>query len=436
MLSRQKITGSLIAISTILVAIVAILFVSSATSEAAGAPERFIVTFEEGDFVNGKAKDALQNNGGQVLRDINLIHGFVVSVPEQALAGISNIAGVKSIEKDVQVFAQKPPSGCQPWPDCKDGSGTDSGSNQPPQTLDWGVDRIDADLAWPTSLGAGVKVAVIDTGIDKDHEDLVSNIKGGINFVISQKGPAWKRVLDPNQWNDDNGHGTHVAGTIAAVDNEIGVIGVAPEADLYAVKVLDAGGSGYISDVISGIDWSVDNDMDVINMSLGCDCNLVALEDAVNNAHDAGVVVVASAGNSGDGNGLTNDVIYPAKYDSVIAVAATASDDSTPSWSSEGSEVELAAPGRSILSTWNDGLYNTISGTSMASPHVAGTVALLLATPIVGSYDTNGNSMWDPEEVRARLIDTADDLGSVGHDNFYGYGLVDAEESVTGIETN
>ncbi|KKT82676.1 MAG: Subtilisin [Candidatus Giovannonibacteria bacterium GW2011_GWC2_44_9] len=118
-------------------------------------------------------------------------------------------------------------------------------------------------------------------------------------------------------------------------------------------------------------------------------------------------------------------MIYPAKYSSVIAVAATAVDDSTPSWSAEGEEVELAAPGVSIRSTWNDGLYNTISGTSMASPHVAGVVALML-----------GAGVLSPAEVRAALQATADDLGATGHDNFYGYGLVDAEESTTGSQTN
>jgi len=223
---------------------------------------------------------------------------------------------------------------------------------------------------------------------------------------------------------DDNGHGSHVAGIVAAVDNEIGVIGVAPQASLWAVKVLDKGGSGYISDVIAGIEWSITNGMDVINMSLGASSDIQAMHDAVDFAYTAGIVVVASAGNSGDGDGATNEVGYPAKYSSVIAVAATAYDDSTPTWSSEGAEVAVAAPGVNIRSTWNDGLYNTKSGTSMASPHVAGTVALMLGSGILSV------------EVRTILQTTADDLGDVGFDNFYGYGLVDVEESVTGAETN
>lgn len=393
-------------------------------------PQRLIVTFEEGDIVNEGAREALENAGGQVLKELPLVNGFVVLIPEQARGGISALAGVQAVEEDARVFALKPPGGCDPWPDCKNDDGGDSDPVQPAEVLEWGVDRIDADLAWGTSRGAGVNVAVIDTGIDKDHEDLVNNIKGGVNFVAPQNGPPWQRVADPDKWDDDNGHGTHVAGIIAAVDNEIGVIGTAPEAHLYGVKVLDSSGAGYLSDVIDGIDWSISNGMDVINMSLGCDCDTTALKDAVDAAYAAGVVVVAAAGNSGDGDGLTNEVIYPAKYASVIAVAATASDDSTPSWSSEGAEVEIAAPGVDVRSTWNDGLYKTISGTSMASPHVAGAVALILATTVPAEHDADSDGVWDPSEVRSVLAATADDLGTAGHDHFYGHGLVDAEESV------
>jgi subtilisin len=116
--------------------------------------------------------------------------------------------------------------------------------------LPWGVGRIDAEWAWNSSRGSEIKVAVVDTGIDADHPDLVANLEGGVNFVSK---PWWKPA-DPNRWDDDNGHGTHVAGIIAAADNKIGVIGVAPEASLYAVKVLDQSGSGYVSSIIAGID--------------------------------------------------------------------------------------------------------------------------------------------------------------------------------------
>ncbi|MBI2626123.1 MAG: S8 family peptidase [Candidatus Nealsonbacteria bacterium] len=377
-------------------------------SNAAGNPQRVIITFEHA--VNEEARAALSNLGGRVIKDLELVNGLAVLLPSEAAVKQARVlAGVKKVEEDAMVFAVAKP----PW-----AGGGDSG--QPAEVLEWGVDRIDADLAWASSRGFGVNVAIIDTGIDKDHADLVGNLKGGVNFV--SKSPA--KPADPNKWDDDNGHGTHVAGIVAAVDNEIGVIGTAPEAYLWAVKVLDRNGSGYISDVIDGINWAVNNGMRVVNMSLGTASDIQALHDAVDAAYNAGLVLVAAAGNSGDGNGTTNEVIYPAKYSSVIAVAATASDDSTPYWSSEGEEVELAAPGVDIRSTWNDGLYNTISGTSMATPHVAGTVALMLK-----------DSVLSPAEVRAALQAAADDLGAPGRDNFYGYGLVDTEESVTGVQT-
>jgi subtilisin family serine protease len=363
--------------------------------------------------------------GGHVLKELPLVNGMVVLLPSQsAVVEAAGFAQITRVEADVRVHALKPPGGCDPWPSCKDDDSEDE--TQPSETLEWGVDRIDAELVWDASpsaaTGVGVDVAVVDTGIDQDHADLIANIAGGINFVEASSGPPWARTADPAAWDDDNGHGTHVAGIVGAVDNDIGVIGTAQQTNLWGVKVLDKNGAGYLSDVIDGITWSINNDMEVINMSLGTTSDSPSLHDAVDAAYDAGVVVVAAAGNSGDGDGSTNDVEYPAKYDSVIAVAATSDTDSTPSWSSEGAEIEVAAPGVDVRSTWNDGGYHTISGTSMASPHTAGVVALLLSA----------DGTLSPAEVRAKLQATADDLGASGFDVFYGYGLVDAEEAVIG----
>lgn len=398
-------------------------------SAANGGQERVIVTFEHD--VNERARGALQSRGGEIIKELSIVNGIVAVVPEQAIRGLGSISGVKSVEKDVRVYAIHHRDGHNGGPGNNGGGDDDGSTTQPAETLEWGVDRIDADLAWVTGRGAGIKVAIIDTGIDKDHEDLKANIKGGENFVASKNGPPHKRTVKSGEWDDDNGHGTHVAGIVAATDNEIGVIGVAPDAHLYGVKVLDSSGSGYLSDVIDGIGWSVNNGMDVVNMSLGSSSDSPSLREAVDAAYAAGVVLVAAAGNSGDGDGTTNRVNYPAKYASVIAIAATDSNDNTPTWSSEGEEVELAAPGADIRSTWNDGLYKTISGTSMASPHAAGVVALVLVTGIPAEYDANSNGTWDPAEVRVALRDSAEDLGTAGHDNFYGHGLIDAQASVT-----
>lgn len=364
---------------------------------AQGNPNRVIVTFKEG-VVNENARQALETVGGVVVRELPSINSMSVILPDNASEkALKGLFGVERVEEDAIVYATKSSGG-------KPGGSTPP----PPQVLDWGVDRIDAELSLNT--GVGVKVAVIDTGIDADHPDLFDNLKGGVNFV--SKG---RRGADPTKWDDDNGHGTHVAGTIAGVNNTIGVVGVAQNAELYAIKSLDGRGSGYLSDIISGLEWAVANDMDVVNMSLGTKSDIQAFHDAVDVAYNAGVVLVAAAGNSGDGDPNTNNVEYPAKYSSVIAVGATDINDNSPYWSSEGEEVEVSAPGVNIYSTYKGGVYATMSGTSMASPHVAGVVALLLQ-----------NNPLTPTEVRTVLQTTADDLGAPGHDNVYGYGLVDA----------
>jgi hypothetical protein len=238
---------------------------------------------------------------------------------------------------------------------------TPSGS----QTIQWGVARIGAPDAWATSTGNGVKVGVIDTGVSRTHPDLQGNIAGCVSFIV---GVA--------TCEDDNGHGSHVSGIIAALNNGIGVVGVAPDAKIYALKTLDKNGSGYLSDIISALDWSVANGIQVVNMSLGTSSDIQSFHDAVIRAANAGIIEVVAAGNSGPS---ANTVMYPGAYPEVIGVAATDSSDSVPSWSSRGPQVDIAAPGVNIYSTYKNGGYTTMSGTSMATPHVAGVVALRLA---------------------------------------------------------
>lgn len=408
-------------ISTLIVTAfaVAVTPVLSIPVQAQDTPnQRLIVTFK--DRLNEQSVSAIRSEGAVPLKRLDLVNSLVVTVPSAAVANkLKNLHDVKRVEVDAIAHVSAPPQ-TQPI-------------TQPTQSLPWGVSRIDAAKSWPTSRGNGVKVAVIDTGIDKSHPDLTENIKGGINFVQSGRGA--KAIIDPTAWNDDNGHGTHVSGTIAAADNAIGVIGVAPEAQLYGVKVLNSAGSGYVSDIISGVEWSVNNNIQVINMSLGLTSHVQALQDAVNAADNAGVVVVAAAGNSGDGNAATNNVNYPAKYSSTIAVSATDSIDRIATFSSDGVEVEIAAPGVNIYSTTRGGGYGNMSGTSMATPHVAGVIANVLAAPVVPAADLNQNGQWNANEVRSYLQITSDDLGTTGRDVFFGYGLVDTEEVVTSTQT-
>jgi subtilisin family serine protease len=219
---------------------------------------------------------------------------------------------------------------------------------------------------------------------------------------------------------DDNGHGTHVAGIVAALDNGDGVVGVAPQAELYALKVLDEEGYGYVSDVIYAIQWASDPDgdgsakdrLDIINMSLGADVGNIFLKWACNLAYRDGLLIVAAAGNYGA-------VCYPAAYSSVVAVSATDEEDNLAYFSSTGSQVELAAPGDNIYSTYLNNGYKKLGGTSMASPHVAGTAALVWA---MDDFLTNN-------DVRTQLQSTAEDIGLSTREQ--GYGLVDAEKAAS-----
>lgn len=219
---------------------------------------------------------------------------------------------------------------------------------------------------------------------------------------------------------DDNGHGTHCAGIIAAVDNDEGVIGVAPGANLYALKVLNKQGSGTISNIVSAIEWSIDNNTNIISMSLGSDYYSATLKNACDKAETAGILLVAAAGNDYDAS-FSDTVDYPGGYGSVIAVAATDDQDNRAWFSSTGPAVELAAPGVNIYSTyWSRGsTYKSLSGTSMACPHVAGTAALVWAA----------HPEYKNSEVRAKLTNTATDLGTSGRDTMYGFGLVNASNA-------
>jgi len=366
------------------------------TSTSAKPLARKIVVFDS-NVINESAQDALLARFGAVkIKNLDLIGGKVVYLPPTAEALLKHRPGILRIEDDAVVYAlgKRAPS-------------------QPAEVLPWGINRIDADLVWGVTTGDPIKVAIVDTGIDLTHPDLAVNVKGGYNAINPLKSAA-----------DDNGHGTHVAGIVAALDNTIGIIGVAPRADLYAVKVLSRTGSGYVSDIIEGLDWAIANGMQVVNMSLGTSADIQSFHDAIVRAYQAGLVLVAAAGNNYGGA-----VDYPARYPEVVAVSATDSLDNIASFSSVGPEVDLAAPGASIYSTYKDSVYKTLSGTSMAAPHVVGAAALVLTMP-VGTYDLDADGVWDPGEVQNKLEVMAEDLGLAGRDNFYGAGLVDVEKAV------
>ncbi|MDZ4263764.1 MAG: S8 family peptidase [Pseudomonadota bacterium] len=291
--------------------------------------------------------------------------------------------------------------------------------------LHYGVDNIDAEEVWggaedavnviPGQGGLGAKIAIIDTGIHCVHEDLAGGCNFGANFV------------NPPFEGDDYGHGTHVAGLAAARDNGLGTIGVAPEASLYSVKVLSSTGSGSWSQVAAGIVWAADNGMNVINMSLGGTGFDQTVSDSIEYAQSNGVLIVSAAGNS-DGCATCDSVLYPAKYLHSMAIAAVNSNDVRPSFSSSGPEIDVAAPGVDNFAPVPPGPcslcdpsgYRLLSGTSMASPHVAGLGALLMSRGLTNV------------EARQRIQDTALDLDPVGKDWLTGTGRIDALAAVGG----
>lgn len=352
--------------------------------------------------------------------------GFTVEVSAKGLAGIKKIPGIQLEAVPLYHVLGKPDCGdgiihrseqCgeEGLPECPTGYVCENckcvEETAPPERpcypsfqKPWGIVKVNGG-----SEGAGVKVAVLDTGVYKDHLDLEANIvdckdatKRGI-----RKGCA-----------DGNGHGTHVAGTIAAYGGSDGkgIFGVAPEAELMAIKVCGPGGGCWCDDIAAGIEYAANNGANIISMSLGGNTESPLVRDAIDYAVEKGVLVVAAAGNDGLAYG---SIDYPGANAKVIAVGAINSAENVPSWSSRGinngdyiieeREVEFGAPGVSVESTWKNGCYNTIKGTSMATPHVAGLAAKLWR----GSAST----------TRGYLHAVAKDIWEAGDDTATGFGL-------------
>lgn len=233
-----------------------------------------------------------------------------------------------------------------------------------------GVEIIQAPEIWPETKGKGITVAVLDTGCDTDHPDLIDRIIGGYNFTKDDGGDSLK-------FEDYNGHGTHVAGTIAATLNNSGVVGVAPEANLLILKVLGKNGSGQYAWIIKAIQYAIDQKVDIISMSLGGPNDVKALHDVIIEAVNQKILVVCAAGNDGDGKDSTDEFGYPGFYNEVISVGAVNLERKSSGFTNSNNQVDLVAPGEKIISTYLNGTYATLSGTSMATPHVSGALALL-----------------------------------------------------------
>jgi len=367
------------------------------TSIDAQQPERVDVLILFRARPNQDDAASVTRAGGRIKYTYRTVDAMAVSMPAQAINGLSNNPRIEVIEPDgIATINRVDPDFAAELDNT------------------WGVKKIgagDAHNAGFTgvALSGAFKVAVIDTGVSCGHIDLGVPCSGGFDFVNNDADPS-----------DDHGHGTHVAGTIAGRRDGSGVVGVAPNVWIVPIKVLNASGSGSYADIIAGIDYATSNGIKVTNNSYGGSVGSATMEAALRVAAANGVLTVAAAGNSGNQAGTGDSVGYPAKYGSVLSVAATDSLDKRANFSSTGPAVQVAAPGVAIRSTTMNGGYADWNGTSMATPHVAGAAALLYAK---GVTDSNNNGLIN-DEIRNLLAQTAVDLGAAGRDPLFGFGRI------------
>lgn len=335
----------------------------------------YIIGYDEGSVSTLMSiSDKMASYGVKIERNFGSINASKARMTKRVAEALKNHPGVSFVEPDYPVYASS-------------------------QTVDWGIEKVyELDEypfdSWSITSGQGIRLAVLDTGIDEAHED-IPMLFGGYNAIG-----------DESYWGTDlNGHGTHVAGIISAIDNEIGVLGVSPAVSLYAVKVLDSKGSGSISTIIEGIQWAMDNDIHIINMSLGTFEYSVALEQICNEAYASGILLIAAAGNSGNASGTGANINYPALFDSVMAVTASDQTDNRAYFSSIGLQAEVMAPGVDILSTIPDDALNSNlnvsgSGISYISKIVEGSGIGVVSGPMVDI-----GLAIDPLEIEGILLE-------------------------------
>ncbi len=274
---------------------------------------------------------------------------------------------------------------------------------EPIEKISYGVKMVGAPLEWPETMGENIKIGIIDTGIDPYHEDLRSNIYSMKNFTKS-------RIAV-----DENGHGTHVAGIAAAAKNNRGVVGVAPRAKLCVAKAFEKDGSALQEGIIAAIKWLCDMNVSIINMSFSSDSYTDPYYYCIEDAYQKGVCFICAAGNDGHS---PRAIGYPAKFQETISVTAVDLKKQHASFSSVGPYADIAAAGVDIYSTYPKNRYATLSGTSMATPLISGSVALMQA-----KAKRRLKQYLTPQQVRLLLSMYAEEYGLPGKDAVYGYGI-------------
>lgn len=274
------------------------------------------------------------------------------------------------------------------------------------EIIDYGVRMVGAPLEWDETMGENIKIGVIDTGICTGHIDLKGRIRDYANFSGGKS----------DDIEDGNGHGTHVAGIICAEKNGVGVIGVAPKADLYIAKAFNAEGKTTYPSIENSLNWMISKKVDVINMSFSSDMSSKEYKNLISKTSACGITMICAAGN--EGHERDNTIGYPANFRETIAVTAVDINRKIADFSSCGGEAEIAAAGKNIYSTYLGGGYATLSGTSMATPIITGAAAILH-----GKCLLRYGRKLTPQELRLLLNIYTDKLGDRGRDKNYGYGL-------------
>jgi subtilisin len=287
------------------------------------------------------------------------------------------------------------------------------------QKAGWEITAFNLPKTWATTQGEGVKVAVLDTGADLNHDDLKANLLPGINMINPKKSAQ-----------DDNGHGSHVAGTICALNNDLGVVGVAPKAKVVPVKVLDKKGSGDLAVVAKGIRWAVDQGVDMITMSLGSPAPVGEIKSAINYAESKKVVVFCAAGNAGQ----TRQIFYPAAYPNVVGIGAIDEKFNRANFSCTGPDLDFLAPGVRILSTVPVNWYAVLSGTSMATPFAVGLACLLLSHKRKKNLSVKLETAQDYINVLKQHTIPVSNTKFAGKQFFEGFGIIDARKMGAWLE--
>ena len=392
---------------TTLFVLVTALLVASTVSAA--EPKRYIVAFDPRTTVGTAEAQVLSElssviaqqladevEGLQVRGRLALINGLVIEADEAALAQVTTIAHEAATHRlpDLATFANSSQDDLEQVVIIEEDFPVYAYGEAP-----WGIDRVAAVQVWDKDkdgkldngapVGKGVKVAVLDTGIDYRHPDLKANYRGGYDIINNDNDPL-----------DDNGHGTHCAGTIAAVLDGKGVVGVAPMAELYGVKVLAGSGGGSSTSVIQGIEWAVANRMDIISMSLGSPWPSKAQEMALQKAYDAGILTIAASGNSGTGS-----LGYPAGYESVVAVGALDATNTLASFSQYGKGQELVAPGVEVYSPFPLGFGRKLEARILDEGPAVTDFGILAKSPLTPTEGVTGElvpaGLGKPEDFQA-----------------------------------